>query len=171
MKNRFSLACSMWLAFGILAAEKELHLVDGRMLRGETVGETDTQVILACKVGQISANVRVDKKDILAVKDAETVAVPAAPPAQAPQAAPAAAGAGAADADFARVKRLLAEAGKEATREESVLPEGGFYYGYPYPTWQHWPWLFTLGPRWSAWYGGHPAHPVHHGHGGAKKGK
>lgn len=155
-------------AFG---AEKELQLADGRILRGELMGEQDGQVVLALKVDEITANVRIDKKDILSVKDATAVQAPVAVVAQVVQAAPAAKSD---EGDFARVRQLLAAASKESAAEDAQ-PSGSFYDGYPYPMWQNWPWLFTLGGdswyvgshgHWGGHDGGHEG--GHGGHGGKK---
>jgi hypothetical protein len=138
------------LSLSAVAAEKEIQLADGRVLRGEVVGEQDGQMLLAFKVGQVSANVRIDPKDVLSVKDAAAVQVPVAAVGQAAQAAPAAP---LNEGDFARVRRLLALASRESVGEDATGAGSGLYDGYPYPTWQHWPWLFTIAPRRSSWYG------------------
>jgi hypothetical protein len=146
-------------------AEKELQLADGRILRGELSGEQDGQVLLALKVGEVSAHVRIDKKDILAIKDGAALQAPAVVIAQTPQAAPAAESK---DGSFEKVKQLLAAANREALAEDAV-PAG--YYGYPYPTWQHWPWTFTLGGNtyYNGGCHGYSGHGGGHGgHGGGK---
>lgn len=135
------------LGLSAWGAEKELQLADGRLLRGEVLSEQNEQVLLSVKVEGISAQVRVPKKDILSMKDAPAVQVSAA--GQAPAgavekavlAAPVVIGR-TTDNSFDRVRQLLAAAAKEATTEDGVPPG---YSGYPFPTWQHWPWLFMVG--------------------------
>ena len=68
MVNRYCLVIPL-LCLCAMGSEKELKLADGRILRGELVGEKDGQLLLAMKAGQAIANVRVAKGDVLSVEE------------------------------------------------------------------------------------------------------
>lgn len=120
-------------------AEKEFTLRDGRVLTGELVGEKEGKLVLAMKMDEATASIRLDRAEVVSVKD-----VPAAmaKPAEEDAAPKMVLSAPAGEGDFARVRGLLAQARQEAVKDE--LPLRRADDGYPYPVWQHWPWTFTI---------------------------
>jgi hypothetical protein len=136
MNRRYLLVLPL-LCLCAWGSEKEFKLADGRVLRGELLGEKDGELHLALKAGDATAKLRVAKDQVVSVRDAGTARVVGDAPA-----APQRAVAGMPDdAVFANLRRLLAAAQRETDRE--IAPPA-LDSGYPYPVWQHWPWIFTI---------------------------
>ena len=138
MNRRYLLVLPL-LCLCAWGSEKELKLADGRVLRGELLGEKDGELLLALKAGEATAKLRVAKDQVVSVKDAgATRAAVGAAPAAPKQAVPGMPS----DAAFANLRNLLAAAEREKEREQNGPP--ALDKGYPYPVWQHWPWIFTI---------------------------
>lgn len=125
---RVSLMVALVVLGGLLGAEEKLfELADGRTVRGATVSEGGSDVIVQVQAGGASARVRLAKSEIKSVRPAPgaaedapvTVARSAA--AQAPPAAGALEikprGAAASAGDFERLRRLLREAWRELAED------------------------------------------------------
>jgi len=142
MNSRFLLVVPM-LCLCAWSSEKEVKLSDGRILRGEVLGEEDGQLLLALKAGNATAKIRVAKDRVLSVKDAPPARPATVEKTDAPQQAVVAA---ASDAKFARARELLAKAKRERDRDEDALMATVPQRQHLYPGGHMWPWQYVVQP-------------------------
>ncbi len=164
--NKLYLLVLPLLCLSAWGGEKEFKLADGRVLRGELVGEKDGQILLAMKVDQATAKVRVSRGDVVSVKDVSAVAVDDEKKPGAPQEVVAAKAND--TAAFARAKKLLGEARSE-TNSDNMLPPNA-NGSYPYPAWQHSPWIFSYQRPTQISHWPYGTYGTHHGMTGAHHG-